>query len=64
MSEEKSKFPAVAAGAFVVSIGIPGLKVEVKDVGEKIGGIFGERGSQIGKWIDDKTKDVKLHIGL
>ena len=34
--------------------------VEVKDVAEKIGSCFGEKGKEIGKAIDDVTKDVTL----
>ena len=37
--------------------------VKVKDVGEKVGSLFGEEGRQKGKKIDDATKDVDINLG-
>ena len=37
--------------------------IEVKDAGEKIGGmIAGEKGAMIGKVIDNLTKDVTIDL--
>lgn len=37
--------------------------IKVKDVGEKIGGIFGPVGKEIGEKIDNYTKNVTIIFG-
>lgn len=39
-----------------------GDKIRVDDVGEKVGGILGEKGRAIGKAIDELTKDITIHV--
>lgn len=57
--------PTVGTSGLNASGGVPGCRVEVKDVGEKIGAALGgERGRQIGRALDNKTKDVTIHVGL
>jgi len=40
------------------------IKIQVRDVGEKIGSLFGEKGREVGKKIDDETKDVDIVVGI
>ena len=35
---------------------------KIKDAGEKIGSLFGEEGRQIGKCVDDLTKNITIKI--
>ncbi len=43
---------------FAIEIG----NIVIKDAGEKIGSIFGEAGSEVGKTIDDWTKWVTIKV--
>ena len=36
--------------------------VRIRDVGEKVGSLFGEKGRKIGKAIDDLTKNVDIDL--
>jgi hypothetical protein len=48
-----------------VTVSIPGLEVRFNDVAEKIGRhVGGEKGAEIGRRIDNDTKDIELRIGL
>ena len=40
-----------------------GDHIQIKDAAELVGGLFGEQGRQIGRAIDDMTKDTTIKIG-
>ena len=55
--------PSPESGPFLnFQVSVPGVGVEVRDVGEKIGSVFGERGAQYGRELDNVTKDVTIRI--